>query len=279
VTIVVEAPSHEPQESFQISAEVAELYEERFVPALFADWVGPVLDAAGVVAGDRVLDVACGTGILARTAADRVGRDGLVVGVDLNPAMLDVARRVRPGIGWRMGDAHALPFETAAFDRVVCQMALMFFRDRAAAIEEMARVVRPGQSVAVMTPATLDTQPAWRPFVEAAARHAGPDAVRLLGTYWAAGNLDELTTMMTQAGLKLVSARTRIGTATFESIDSMISTEVESTPLAARLSSRAYSRIRTDARTALSAFQAPDGRALLPLVGHIVVGRRPSGVS
>ena len=86
-----------PPETFQISQEQAEIYESTFVPAIFSDWAPPLVNAAGVVrGGQRVLDVACGTGILARTAAARVGLTGEVVGVDLNPNMLSVAARLRP---------------------------------------------------------------------------------------------------------------------------------------------------------------------------------------
>ena len=84
-------------ETFQISPEQAELYEERFVPALFAHWVDALLEAADVRAGQDVLDVACGTGIVSRHAAERVGPTGHVTGLDLNPAMLAVASRVATG--------------------------------------------------------------------------------------------------------------------------------------------------------------------------------------
>ena len=82
------------------------------MPAFFAQWAPSLCEAAGIAAGQRVLDVACGTGIVARTAAEIVGPAN-VVGVDLNEAMLTVARRVRPDIDWRQGDVAALPFPTA----------------------------------------------------------------------------------------------------------------------------------------------------------------------
>ena len=112
------------QETFQLTAEMAEAYEARFVPAFFAQWAPRLLDAVGVSPGDRVLDVACGTGIVARTAASRVGPSGSVVGVDLSEAMLAVARRIRPDLRWVRGDAGALPLPDADFDTVVSQMAL-----------------------------------------------------------------------------------------------------------------------------------------------------------
>lgn len=116
-------------ESFRLSFDAAEAYEATFVPRLFADWVPHLLDAAGVAAGQRILDVACGTGVVAREAADRLGEKGTVVGLDLNEAMLAVARRLRPDLEWRQGDVAALPFRDGSFDVVLCQAGLMFFPD------------------------------------------------------------------------------------------------------------------------------------------------------
>src|SRR5918995_548850 len=109
-------------ETFEIPLDTAELYEAKFVPALFADWAPHVVDMGDVTAGQSVLDVACGTGIVARTAAQRVGSGGRVVGVDLNPAMLTVAQRVCRGVELRRADVADLPFEPGTFDAALCQM-------------------------------------------------------------------------------------------------------------------------------------------------------------
>src|SRR5262245_39172787 len=109
-------------ESFQIPIEAAEFYESAFVPAFFAQWAPILCDQAAIAPGQRVLDVGCGTGIVARTAADRVVPGGTVTGVDLNEAMLTVARRVRPDIDYRQSDAAALPLPDESFDAVVSQM-------------------------------------------------------------------------------------------------------------------------------------------------------------
>jgi ubiquinone/menaquinone biosynthesis C-methylase UbiE len=260
-------------ETFQIPIEVAERYEARFVPALFAEWSPRLTEIAGVEAGDHVLDVACGTGIAARTAADIVGTDGRVVGVDLNEAMLAVAARVRPELEWRQGDAARLPFSDGEFDAVLCQMALMFFPDRARALREMRRVVRPGGTVAVCVPASLDAQPAYGPFVEMAARHAGPEAVALLSAYWVCGDLDELALVFESAGLRITRATTVPGIARFASPEEFVVTEVESTPLAERISGHVYGRIRSDAAAVLHPFITPNGTLDAPLVGHLVAAR------
>jgi SAM-dependent methyltransferase len=260
-------------EGFQVSLQAAEQYEARFVPAIFAEWAPLLADAAGVVPGQAVLDVACGTGVVARTVADRVGNTGQVVGVDLNGAMLTVARRVRPDLDWRQGDVADLPFPNASFDAVLCQMALMFFPDRAAALHEMARVTRPGGVIALAVPASLDAQPAYGPFVHMATRVAGPDAASLLGAYWACGDLAGLRRSIAAAGLEVIHARTHAGTARFGSADELVATDVKGSPLAERISAETYERIRAGARAVLAPFTAPDGRLDAPLHGHLVVAR------
>jgi ubiquinone/menaquinone biosynthesis C-methylase UbiE len=261
-------------ETFQLSMAAAEAYEARFVPALFAEWAPHLVELAGIAPGQAVLDVACGTGIVARTAADTLKGAGRVVGLDLNEAMLAVARRVRPEIGWRQGDAATLPFPDGSFDAVLCQMALMFFPDRARALGEMRRVVTAGGTVAVVVPGALSSQPAYGPFVAMAARHAGPEAVSLLSTYWACGDLDQLRALVESAGLDVVGTRTHLGTARFESVDAFVATEVEGTPLIDRISREVYARIREDARDVLRPFTTATGRVEAPLEGHLVAARK-----
>jgi SAM-dependent methyltransferase len=260
-------------ETFQIPIETAEVYEAKFVPALFADWAPHVVDMGDVAAGHSVLDVACGTGIVARAAAERVGPTGWVVGVDLNQAMLTVAERVCPGVELRQADVAALPFEDATFDVALCQMALMFFPDRPAALREMGRVVKADGTVVVMVPSGLGAQPAYRPLVELAARHAGPEAVAMLSAYWACGDLEDLIGTARAAGLEVLSTRTRLGTARFDSIDEFVSVEVESTPVRQRLTDREYDALRREANDVLEEFTTADGTAAIPIEGHLLAAR------
>ncbi len=260
-------------EDFQVSVRTAEQYEERFVPAIFAEWAPLLVEFAGVRPGQDVLDVACGTGIVARTVADRLAGDGRAVGVDLNEGMLSVARRVRPDLDWRHGDVADLPFADSSFDAVLCQMALMFFPDRVRGLQEMARVARPGGVVALAVPATLAAQPAYGPFVELAARVAGPEAVSLLSSYWSCGDLDDLRRLASSAGLEVVAVQTHAGTARFGSAEELAVTEVEASPLAERLSADAYAAIRAGSRTVLAPFVAPDGTPHAPLHGHLLAAR------
>ena len=159
----------------QVAATAAEIYEGFFLPALFQQWAVPVLEAAETSRDDHLLDVGCGTGVVAREAIARVGRDGRVVGIDPNDGMLAVARKTL-GVDWRKGVAEDLPFDDDTFDVVVCQFAMMFFEDRDQAVREMQRVLRPGSRVAIATWASLFETPGYAAVVELPDRLFGSDA-------------------------------------------------------------------------------------------------------
>lgn len=261
-------------EKFQLSVEAAEAYEAGFVPALFADWAPAIVDAAGVRPGQAVLDVACGTGVVAREAAGRQGGHGRVVGLDLNEAMLVVARRLRPDIEWVAGNAAALPFDDEVFDVVLCQAALMFIPEPARALGEMARVVKLGGTVAVQVWASRESQTGFKPFYEIVAHHAGQDAVDLVSAYWALGDLEFLRGMFEAAGLEITATRTRTGVIRAPSIDQYVTTEIESTPLVERISDDVYRRIRADAQVALEPLVSETGGFQMPIVGHLLTAVR-----
>ena len=132
---------------FQVEGDAAADYQQFLVPAIFERWAAMLIGVADLQDGDRVLDLACGTGVVARTAATRVGPTGRVVGVDVNDAMLTVARGSGSEIDYQSADATELPFADAAFDAVVCQQGLQFFPDRLGALHQVRRVLdRGGQA-------------------------------------------------------------------------------------------------------------------------------------
>jgi ubiquinone/menaquinone biosynthesis C-methylase UbiE len=136
---------------YQVSGAGARSYE-RFAEQYMGQWAPGLIECAALQQGERVLDLACGTGLLARLAAVRVGPRGTVTGLDINAAMLTVARAAEAQagatIGWVEGSAVAMDFPDTAFDVIVCQQGLQFFPDREAAVREMLRVlVRGGRIV------------------------------------------------------------------------------------------------------------------------------------
>lgn len=252
-------------ETFQLTREQAQAYDDLFVPALFGQWAPPLLDCARVHHGQSVLDVACGTGVVARAARDVVGPGTRVVGVDLNPAMLEVAENARPDLEWMLGDAEDLPFADAEFDVVLCQSALFFFADPGRAVAEMARVVTPGGVVALQTYAPLAEQPAYGPFVELVAAHAGPEARILLGTYWSQGDIEGLLRLTSAAGLSLLESRSSLGVASFPSAAAVATTEIQATPLAERISPETLALIVAGTEELLAEYADQSGLVRLPI--------------
>jgi ubiquinone/menaquinone biosynthesis C-methylase UbiE len=261
-------------EAFQVSVDAAEEYEASFVPALFADWAAHLVDAAAIERGQSVLDVACGTGAVTRVAAERLAGSGQVVGLDLNDGMLGVARRLRPELEWVLGDAMNLPFEDATFDVVLCQAALMFVPDPGRAIAEMARVARPGGTVAVQVWARREAQDGFKPAYEIIARHAGPAAVDLVSAYWVMGDLGALRRLFASAALEVTGTVTRTGAIRMPSIDAYVTTEVEGTPLRDRINDETYATIRREINEAMADLVTLEGFRL-PIIGHIVTAQRP----
>jgi ubiquinone/menaquinone biosynthesis C-methylase UbiE len=155
-------------------ASFPEAYERWLVGPLFRPWAELLVARLELAPGDSVLDVACGTGIVARVAKERLGEHARVVGVDLSPPMLAVARAVAPGIDWREGNAAALPvLDPERFDVVVCHQGLQFFPDKPVAAREMRRVLVPGGRLAVATWRPLEGMPLLRDLHRVAERHVG----------------------------------------------------------------------------------------------------------
>lgn len=177
---------------------IGENYERYLVPAIGEPSARRVVEAAAPREGDRVLDVACGTGIAARLAAERVGGTGAVAGVDPTPPMLEVARSLSPGIDWRSGTAELLPFDDGAFDAVVCSLGFQFFADRAGALREMRRVLAPGGRMALCTPGP--TPPLMAAIEESLVRYIGPEASAFVRGVFSVHDTGQVRRLVDQAG-------------------------------------------------------------------------------
>ena len=194
-----------PRRRDQNPTNPAELYELFFVTALSAPWADDLLRRTAPQPGERVLDVACGTGIVARRAASRVGPAGRVLGVDPHLGMLTVGRAAAAAEGvaieWREGRAEALPGDDAAFDLVGCQVGLMFFETRAAALREMRRALAARGRIAVSVAQAIENQPPlYAAIDEIIVRHLGTPI--LARTIFSLGNADELRALLEGAGFQ-----------------------------------------------------------------------------
>ena len=260
-------------ESWQVDTSAAEIYEEKLVPALFGEWTAHCVEAAGVKAGDHVLDVACGTGVVARAVASIVSKTGSVVGVDKNEGMLAVAQRVCPDLEWRKGDVEELPFENDTFDAVICQAALMYFPNPEDALKEMRRVAKPDGVVVVQVWGELKDSPCFVKLIELIGKHIGDRAHAILAAPFVLSDKDALKSMFEIAGFASVDIRTRIGTCRYPTCDEFLHAEVESSPIAPLLrekSEDAYNAYFENARVKLAEFCLDTGEIVFDLPGHIV---------
>jgi SAM-dependent methyltransferase len=185
----------------------AEIYETVFVPALMGEWASRGVALANLRPGERVLDVASGTGALTRLAAKSAGPNGRVVGLDLSPDMLDVARTIAPEataapIEWREGDVGALPFADDSFDAVFCAFGLMFFPDRIGALKEMVRVLRPDGRVTLMVWGSMSKCPGQLAMKESWTRHFGADAAGLFDRQHSLGDPIAVRSLIDDAGFR-----------------------------------------------------------------------------
>lgn len=260
----------------QAQIDAAAAYQEFFVPALFEEWAPRVAAAAGIGPGDRVLDVACGTGVLAREAASRMDSAGSVAGLDPNPGMLAVASRLGPAIEWRQGTAESLPYADQSFDVVVSQFGLMFFTDRRQALHEMLRVLAPGGRLAIAVWDCLDNTPAYATEVALLARLASQSAADALRAPFVLGELQTLKALFGNLELASFAITTHQGTGQFPSIRSMVEADVRGwlPVMGVVLTEDVIGRILTEAEDALRPYLAADGRVVFASSAHIVVGKK-----
>jgi ubiquinone/menaquinone biosynthesis C-methylase UbiE len=260
--------------SGQVTRSAAEIYEEFFLPALFSEWAGPVSNAAQLAPGQKVLDVACGTGALACEAAKRVAPGDTVAGLDRNDGMLAVARRKAPAIDWRLGLAETPPFANESFDAVICQFGLMFFEVRGAALKEMWRVLRPGGVLAAAVWDTLEHAPGYDTMAALLQRLFGDRVAKELRARFMLGDVETLHTLLAQAGIMGATIATHVGTARFSSIDSWIQTDVRGWTLADLIDEAQHRLLLREAQTALRSFTLPDGTVAFDIAAHIVTARK-----
>jgi SAM-dependent methyltransferase len=256
---------------WQLTGTSADAYDELLVPTIFEPWAQSLVDLADARPGDRVLDVACGTGAVARAAAPRVGPDGTVTGVDVNAGMLATARGTNGTVDWRQADAVALPFPDGTSDIVLCQQGLQFMADRQAATRELRRVLaRPGR-LALSAWRAIDHSPGYAAFADALAWHAGAGGI--MRAPFAFGGQDSLRRVLLGAGFDGVRIVIDVKVCRFPSVAEFLRYEVLASPLAepvGRLDSRARDALVADLEDVLGPYVDDDGLAL-PIESNVAL--------
>lgn len=272
--VPVADPTKDP--SFQAEIDAAEGYEALLVPALLGEWPPRVAEEAAIRPGQSVLDLACGTGILAREAAARVGPAGRVAGLDPDPGMLEVARRRSPAIDWRRGVAESLPFPDESFDAVVCQFGLTFFTDRPGALREALRVLVPGGRLAFGVWDSLERNPAYAAEVALLERLAGREAADPLRAPFALGDPDEVGGLFRDSGATSVQIGTHGGRARFPALRVMLEADLRGwlPVMGVHLPEERIARILEEAEVDLAPYVTADGAVEFETSAHIVTGAR-----
>jgi SAM-dependent methyltransferase len=263
----------------QVGGNAAESYEQHLVPAMFAPWAPLLINLAVVHTGDRVLDLACGTGVVARLASTRVGQAGRVVGLDVNAAMLGVARSLPMVAGasveWLEASALDIPLPDEAFDVVLCQQGLQQFPDRPCALREMHRVLAPGGRLAASVWSRIQGSPGMAALVAALERHVSSEAANNRRAPFALADANELRNLIVGAGFIDVEVRTHVETARFPTPEMLVEAQLAATPLSTlgTLSDDVRQMVAQDVRGALHAYLG-DGMLVVPMEAHIAIAHK-----
>ncbi len=265
---------------WQVAGNASENYEGYLVPSIFGPWAIDLVSLAAPQAGDRVLDVACGTGVVARLSAKYVAPRGKVIGLDINPGMVATARSLPsvPGVSfeWMEGNAVAMPLPDAAFDLVLCQQGLQFFPDRMAALREMRRVLASEGRLALSVWRAIRYSPGFALLAEALERHVGPEAASTMRAPFSLPDAEELRGFIMRAGFRDVIINSAVKNLQFPSPEEFVRRYVSGSPLAgpfAQVREDARNALLDDIRRGLRDYENNEGVAF-PIEAHLVAARK-----
>lgn len=250
----------------------AAAYEELLVPALFQPWANRIVDSVEIQPNHKVLDVASGTGVLARTIAKKIGRSDSVNGLDLNPGMLAIARQNAPNINWYKGNAEKLPFEDRSFDTVVSQFGVMLFSSPKTALQEMYRVLKSGGQLIVAVFDSIENIPAYQMMADAFERKVDESVGNALRFPFSMGNTGELESLFSEAGISNTKITTQKETVRFSSPRHMVLSDVKGWfPFAQiHLDNQTIDSIVNEAESLLEPFLITDGTVQFDVSAHIL---------
>ncbi len=269
-----------PWRQWQLEGNIPEAYEKYLVPILFVPWAAKLIEFSKLEPDDRVLDVACGTGIVARLAARRNGAAATIIGLDLNPGMLAVANSASSDtdhkIEWREGSATDLPYEDETFEVVFCQFSLSYFPDRMLALREMLRVLTPGGRLLLNLPRPIQYWPSTAILADALGRHMGSESVAMMNAPFALSNAEDLRSLIAGAGFQDVGIRIVVETFRSPSPEEFVWRQIVGSPLAgpfAKISDEAKSALIKEVSVALQSYIDDDG-LVHPMEAYFAIAHR-----
>ena len=274
-------PAMDGRDHYRLDDSAPELYQRYLVPAVTALWAADLLARICLRPGERVLDVACGTGVVARGAAELVGASGYVAAIDVNASMLEVARRLDPPAGapiaWQQASALDLPYEDGSLDVVLCQLGLQFFPDPGAALGQMRRVLVADGRLGLSVYSAIEHTPAALALSEALDRRIGDGASRSKRSEHSLADAAELRRLVADVGFVDINIATVTKTLRFPSVADWVHIQLSASPLAKLLNGLDPTRaelvanaIVADVQDALAPHSGPDGLAF-PQEAHVLL--------
>ena len=264
---------------WQLEGNAPLAYDTHIVDVFLQDYSRRLVEVAAIKPGDRVLDVACGTGVVTRLVANKIGSAGQVVGFDLNAGMLGRARasgETAAAIEWRLGNATDMPFADATFDCVMCQHGLQFIPNKAAAVSEMHRVLADRGRIVISVWRSIEHCPWQAAIAGAVERNMGIEHAAQIRSAFSFGDADQLQQVIVAAGFRGVEIRIERETIRHASMAEYVPGYISATPVAAAvagLDREAQAKITADVRDALAAYRVGDGLAA-PIEAHVAIGHR-----
>ena len=264
------------ESGFQLKGSGPEAYERYMLPIHCLTRAEDLLDRINLRARERVLDVACGTGVVSRYAASRVGFLGHVTGVELNPGMLEVARQISAcydQIEFVEGSALELPVPDSQFDAVLCQQAIMFFPDRVKAVREMYRALKPGGRVGLNVWRTPEHNPTFGFLIQALEKHAGHDAADFMRSPFVMKRVAAMRAIFEDAGFADINVVIRVDTLRYPSVAHLVRFETLNIPNP-EIQSDGMQKALTRQMDELVADYIDDEGVVFPLQDYVVVASR-----
>ncbi len=267
----------ESSQTSDLSGSPAEVYERYNVPRFFLPWARDLVDLVAARAGERALDVACGTGAVTRLLAERVDPGGRVVGLDVNAGMIAVARSLvtRRSVEWREASVLDLPFDGGSFDLVVCQQGLQFFPDRPLALRQMRRVLVPGGRLGVSCWRTSAESPAYAAIERGLARRLGSERGQL--PPFALSDGGQLQKLVEAAGFREIQVHSKTKMVHWPSTNVFVRATAAAAPTMlgslAEQGDAVLSEIVAEVEAEIQPFRQRDGGIRFPMGNNLLTAR------
>ncbi len=227
--------------TWQISDNSPAAYEKYLVPGFFKPWAETLTALVSPAPDSDILDVACGTGIVARTISSKVNNGIRVTGLDNNREMLEQALQLSEKSGleltWQQGDAHQMPFEDDRFDYLFCQQGMQFFPEPQQVLEEMYRVLKPEGTLALNIMRSINYNPAFKILADKLEEHVGDSAGTMMRAPFPEWDPKAIRNMVENAGFEDISRHLEIIAVRFPSPEEFLRQEAASSPLAGEIES------------------------------------------